>query len=153
MFQFSGLALFRVIHLQCTGLSHSEIFGLTLVCSYPKLIAAYHVLHRLSMPRHPPYALIRFKYLILSRSLKHDYVNFNYFIAFPICQRSFSMLHCVNTTMRQWICWCSGYEPQALSHTISISLLLITNLTDSPMKKSGGYRSRTDDPLRARQVL
>ena len=62
MFQFSGLALFRVIRLQRTGLSHSEIFGLTVVCTYPKLIAAYHVLLRLSMPRHPPYALIRFKY-------------------------------------------------------------------------------------------
>ena len=64
MFQFSGLALFRVIHLQCTRLSHSEIFGLMLVCSYPKLIAAYHVLHRLLVPRHPPCALIRFKYCI-----------------------------------------------------------------------------------------
>ena len=75
MFQFSGLALSRVIHLQCTRLSHSEIFGLMLVCSYPKLIAAYHVLHRLLVPRHPPYALIRFKYCILlsetSRSLPY----------------------------------------------------------------------------------
>ena len=53
-----------VIHLQCTRLSHSEIFGLMLVCSYPKLIAAYHVLHRLLVPRHPPCALIRFKYCI-----------------------------------------------------------------------------------------
>ena len=65
MFQFSGLALFRVTHLQCARLSHSEIFGLSLVCSYPKLIAAYHVLHRLLVPRHPPYALIRFKYCII----------------------------------------------------------------------------------------
>jgi hypothetical protein len=32
-----------------------------LVCSSPKLIAAYHVLHRLSEPRHPPYALKCFK--------------------------------------------------------------------------------------------
>ena len=64
MFQFPGLALFRVILLQSTRLSHSEIFGLTLVCSYPKLIAAYHVLHRLLVPRHPPCALIRFKYRV-----------------------------------------------------------------------------------------
>ena len=34
---------------------------ITLVCSSPKLIAAYHVLHRLSEPRHPPYALCCFK--------------------------------------------------------------------------------------------
>ena len=34
------------------------------MCSSPKLIAAYHVLLRLSDPRHPPYALICFKNLI-----------------------------------------------------------------------------------------
>ena len=36
---------------------------ISLVCSSPKLIAAYHVLHRLSDPRHPPYALNCFKNL------------------------------------------------------------------------------------------
>src|SRR5690606_17133504 len=44
--------------LQPAGFPHSEIRGSTLVCSSPRLIAAYHVLHRLSMPRHPPYALL-----------------------------------------------------------------------------------------------
>jgi hypothetical protein len=39
------------------GFPHSEIFGSKLVRSSPKLIAAYHVLHRLSAPRHPPNAL------------------------------------------------------------------------------------------------
>ena len=39
---------------------------ITLVCSSPKLIAAYHVLHRLSDPRHPPYALNCFKNLKIS---------------------------------------------------------------------------------------
>ena len=36
---------------------HSEISGSTDICSSPLLIAAYHVLHRLLVPRHPPYAL------------------------------------------------------------------------------------------------
>jgi hypothetical protein len=40
-----------------SGFPHSEIFGSKLVRSSPKLIAAYHVLHRLSVPRHPPNAL------------------------------------------------------------------------------------------------
>jgi hypothetical protein len=31
--------------------------GQSLFSGSPKLIAAYHVLHRLSLPRHPPYAL------------------------------------------------------------------------------------------------
>ena len=46
--------------LQNAGLSHSEIFGSKVICTFPKLIAAYHVLHRLREPRHPPCALIYF---------------------------------------------------------------------------------------------
>ena len=36
---------------------HSDISGSMDICSSPKLFAAYHVLHRLSVPRHPPCAL------------------------------------------------------------------------------------------------
>ena len=43
--------------LQPDGLSHSEIRGSQAICAYPRLIAAYHVLHRLREPRHPPDAL------------------------------------------------------------------------------------------------
>ena len=58
MFQFPRFApYFKVTGLQPDGLPHSEIFGSILVCKYPKLIAAYHVLHRLPEPRHPPFAL------------------------------------------------------------------------------------------------
>jgi hypothetical protein len=39
------------------GLPHSEISGSKRVCRSPELIAAYHVLRRLLMPRHSPYAL------------------------------------------------------------------------------------------------
>jgi hypothetical protein len=39
-------------------LPHSEILGSTLVVSSPRLIADYHVLHRLLPPRHSSYALI-----------------------------------------------------------------------------------------------
>ena len=44
------------------GFPHSEISGSQLICSSPKLIAAYHVLHRLLMPRHSPCALISLIY-------------------------------------------------------------------------------------------
>ena len=47
---------------------HSEISGSKLICSSPKLIAACHVLHRLLMPRHSPYALIRLNFLLNSYS-------------------------------------------------------------------------------------
>ena len=54
------------VHLwiQCTvtevcsaGFPHSEICGSMDICSSPQLIAAYHVFHRLLVPRHPPCAL------------------------------------------------------------------------------------------------
>ena len=70
MFQFPGLASIELwIHsrmtcLQHAGLSHSEIRGSKLVCSSPRLIAAYHVLRRLLMPRHPPCALSNFPFQV-----------------------------------------------------------------------------------------
>ena len=39
------------------GFPHSDISGSRLICSSPKLFAAYHVFHRLLVPRHPPCAL------------------------------------------------------------------------------------------------
>ena len=39
------------------GFPHSDIPGSKSVCDSPRLIAAYHVLHRLLVPRHPPCAL------------------------------------------------------------------------------------------------
>src|SRR5690606_35785283 len=39
------------------GFPHSEIHGSKGIRTSPWLIAAYHVLHRLCMPRHPPIAL------------------------------------------------------------------------------------------------
>ena len=40
-----------------TRFPHSDISGSMDICSSPKLFAAYHVFHRLSVPRHPPCAL------------------------------------------------------------------------------------------------
>ncbi len=63
MFQFPPLAPARLC-IQRTvtgrtpaGLPHSDISGSKRVCRSPELIAAYHVLHRLLVPRHPPCAL------------------------------------------------------------------------------------------------
>ena len=65
MFQFPALALLpevRVTVLQTARLSHSEIFGSKVICTYPKLIAAYHVLLRLREPWLLSYALSYFLY-------------------------------------------------------------------------------------------
>ena len=64
MFQFPPFASLQFVMmtvLQTAGLSHSEIPGSMDICSYPRLIAAYHVLHRLREPRHPPCALSCFR--------------------------------------------------------------------------------------------
>ena len=42
---------------------HSDISGSMDICSSPKLFAAYHVFHRLLVPRHPPCALLRLTFL------------------------------------------------------------------------------------------
>ena len=45
--------------IAAAGLLHSEIRGSKDMCSFPRLIAAYHVLLRLAAPRHPPWTCIR----------------------------------------------------------------------------------------------
>ena len=61
MFQFSGFAPahyeFMCRSARKQGLSHSEIIGSKPIRGSPTHIAAYHVLHRLSVPRHSPNAL------------------------------------------------------------------------------------------------
>ena len=50
-----GVWMIRVLR---TGFPHSDICGSRIICISPQLFAAYHVLHRLLMPRHSPYALL-----------------------------------------------------------------------------------------------
>ncbi len=57
-----------VMRIYRTGFPHSEISGSKVVCTSPELIAACHVLHRLPMPRHPPYALSS----LIQRAFKRD---------------------------------------------------------------------------------
>ena len=73
------------IHEVCScGFPHSEISGSMDICSSPKLIAAYHVFHRLPVPRHSPCALCSLTVVLLSQ-------NISYF-RFSICQRDFTIL-------------------------------------------------------------
>ena len=62
MFQFTGFPPhtygFSIRWLAVpAGSPHSDIHGSLPVCGSPWLFAAYHVFHRLSVPRHPPCAL------------------------------------------------------------------------------------------------
>ena len=85
MFQFSAFAPLRVTGLQPAGFPHSEMYGSTDICSSPYLIAAYHVLLRLSKPRHSPCAL---------SNLSNSWVNSFCLLlqSIPICQWTLLLL-------------------------------------------------------------
>ena len=65
---------YAVTEVCSAGFPHSEIHGSRDICSSPWLIAAYHVFRRLSVPRHPPCALISFVWVLrvflISNSLR-----------------------------------------------------------------------------------
>ena len=72
MFQFpacppTGLCVHPVVReVRSRGFPHSDIPGLAPAHGSPRLFAVYHVLLRLLLPRHPPYALISFFHVIRS---------------------------------------------------------------------------------------
>ena len=152
MFQFTGLAsrfasgwyIFNV-----TGCPIRKSSDISLVCSSPKLIAAYHVLHRLLESRHPPYALICFKkitksthppsdqpfqedlpstWLLHKSSLHRDSLihliivitrHYNFFSQYVKELNALPVFY--NTVTRRW---CVGLEPNDspfLNHTLSLN--------------------------------
>ena len=125
------------------GLPHSEIFGSKPVCGSPKLIAAYHVLHRRPAPRHPPYALSS---LTTAFTLLENTVVLRTTFPFALITSESSVVN----------------EPRALA---SRSGAAWTPPLDFPSRKpsagvtflagpaGGADRARTGDPLVANQVL
>ena len=80
MFQFRRFPSYTyVFSIRCMGLTpygllHSDICGSIRACQSPQLFAAYRVLRRLLMPRHPPCALISLNailqnYVLFSKNL------------------------------------------------------------------------------------
>ena len=74
MFQFTPLASRSLLYSGgddsqvAAGFPHSGIAGSMDACSSPTLFAAYHALPRLSVPRHPPCALVRLTGKFLSQT-------------------------------------------------------------------------------------
>ena len=52
------------LSITLSAFPHSEICGLSDICSCPQLIAACHVLRRLLVPRHPPCALLHLTFCL-----------------------------------------------------------------------------------------
>ena len=72
----------RILEVCSSRFPHSEISGSKDICSSPKLFAAYHVFHRLLVPRHPPCALLRltnFLCHVASRQLVWVFIKFMVF--------------------------------------------------------------------------
>jgi hypothetical protein len=76
-YEFSGGSR----NLPCEGLPHSEIPGSKPVCGSPRLIAACHVLHRFSAPRHSPSTLSSLTIKYLRRE------SFSFYLPDFSCQR------------------------------------------------------------------
>ena len=62
----------RIRDSSSRGFPHSEICGSKVISTLPQLIAGNHVLHRLSVPRHSPYALFRLNSRLLFSYLKEQ---------------------------------------------------------------------------------
>ncbi len=129
MFQFPGFSLCNLwIQLQIYrdyryGFSHSEIPGSKDACSSPRLIAACHVLHRLPVPRHPPYALSCLT-ILFCHELTHS-----------LSALAFNNV-CDTVSVVVWLDISKIFAPCLFKHV-----------------QCGGERIRTDDLLRARQLL
>ena len=65
----------RILEVCSSGFPHSDISGSMDICSSPKLFAAYHVFHRLLVPRHPPYALSSMTNLFSSTGMDDHYTD------------------------------------------------------------------------------
>ena len=82
MFQFRRFPsyhygfMIRSLPLPVTWFPNSEICGLTLICSYPQLIAACHVLLRLLVARHSPCALFSLIGLVLFSEFSLEFMIF-----------------------------------------------------------------------------
>ena len=121
MFQFGRLALLAEWYIfNVPGCPIRKSSDITLVCSSPKLIAAYHVLHRLSDPRHPPYALNCFKNLRYILCESPHGINLLLVLQLIISQYVKELNQCANMQM----CRCANEDADNadLNHLLPIEL-------------------------------
>ena len=124
------------------GFPHSEITGSKGARASPVLIAACHVLHRLSMPRHPSEALMRL--IVLSKT--HDRI-----ISDPrhalCCQTMMS------SEVRPESAGCAGLTLHSRCQSQPSPSGRTANLLSSIARIGGARRDRTDDLMLAKHAL
>ena len=131
----------RSLDMTPAGLPHSEIPGSKRACRSPRLIAACCVLHRFSVPRHPPSTLsnLTIKCLDLMRSA---------------VSTSISISSCISlSTTRIQLSTNAGSRRSTLNAILRLCPPLILAVSLFHCGFGGADRARTDDPLLAKQVL
>ena len=122
MFQFRRFpSLSYLIQIRIHGLfpcefPHSEICGSKVICTSPQLIAAYRVLHRLLMPRHPSCALSSLTYfLTITSSLSNVQI---------IVATSTDLQNCLSVSTLFTLCF--PEKPSNLNYLKKFSYLLLS---------------------------
>ena len=146
MFQFRRLALSRVLYLQYSGLSHSEIYGYIACVQLP---VAYRSLPRPSSPLKAkasamcPYVALK-KLKLCSVTTTKKLLGLQ--LLFSQYVKELSLL---KESVDVWI---ANPRPQVKT-CITSGFLIKFRKQHFKRTNCGGERIRTDDPLRARQVL
>ena len=134
-----------------SGFPHSEIHGSTPITGSPWLIAGYHVLHRLLLPRHPPEALLALDPIWK----KHDFFQNQEAGASRarIAPGKFDVLDLERQLPKQAA---DQSDPQATSRVAFSSRFQNNASMHQPritMTHGGAYQIRTGDLLIANQTL
>ena len=165
------------------GFPHSDIHGSLDICSSPWLFAAYHVFHRLSVPRHPPCALSCLTFLttnvasfvgsVLIFRLENLILIYEFICIATDCYLFKSFISKSFTSLITWLFFRTISSIDVYSHFDSMNQLwiikkyLVSYLLYTVFKvqylafclsimtriPSGDGEIRTLDPLLARQVL
>ena len=128
------------------------------MCRSPELIAACHVLLRLLMPRHSPCALFRLIYWF-SRIMQAPFGSYRLsklFLPFvsTICFKLYLLLPCLSFALCSVFNVQTPYHGERDSAPIGTKFQHLGSLNAETCFQSGGdSRTRTDDPLLAKQVL
>ena len=152
MFQFAGFAShgyeFTMRYPLRGGFPHSDIRGSMPIGGSPQLFAAYHVLHRLLAPRHPPNALFTLDLSYQSESIAHrdktprttDSVRYKY------CRNHIFIHDKLEPEIKTWI-------PVILMFPLVWHCLAPRGINGLLPFYGGADRDRTDDLLLAKQAL
>ena len=137
-----------------SGFPHSDISGSMDICSSPKLFAAYHVFHRLLVPRHPPCALSS----ITNRSEKRVVLSSTHTSVYALVISGLFFLFVFSKLLFSVLAAFTAITSDVLSLffylRIDLSCMQFSKyIIQSSFRLNGDNEIRTRDLLLARQAL